>query len=161
MRILVVAFCALNLGACSTVTRGTTNQIQITSEPSGASVRTSLSQTCTTPCTISVSRKDEFQVTYTKEGYKESNIPVKTQIAGAGVAGFAGNVLVGGVVGMGVDAVTGSTLEHVPNPVHAVLEPNRPEPKLVAGKKGKKVKVAPKSVPKEAPVEEAAETPPA
>ena len=56
-------------------------------------------------------------------GYKPQEVPVKTQIAGAGAAGFAGNILLGGVVGMGVDAATGSTLEHVPNPVHVALEP--------------------------------------
>lgn len=51
-----------------------------------------------------------------------------TKVAGAGVAGFAGNLVVGGIVGMGVDAVTGSTLEHFPNPVFASLLPLRNVP---------------------------------
>ncbi len=38
-------------------------------------------------------RKDEFQVTFNKDGYKEAIIPVKTQMAGTGVAGLAGNAL--------------------------------------------------------------------
>lgn len=120
---------AVVLGGCATVTRGTTNQIQITSEPSGATVRTSLNHTCTTPCTLTVERKSEFSVVFTMDGFKEQIIEVKTQVAGAGVAGIAGNVIVGGVVGMGVDAATGSTLEHVPNPVHAVLQKNAPAPR--------------------------------
>jgi hypothetical protein len=60
---------------------------------------------------------------------------VATRVAGAGAAGFAGNVLVGGLVGMGVDAATGSTLEHYPNPVSVILEraggaarPAKPKP---------------------------------
>ncbi len=152
--ILIMALAPL-LGACATITRGTTNDIQITSEPSGANARTTLSHTCTTPCTIKVGRKDEFQVIYNKEGYKEASVPVKTQLAGAGVAGLAGNVLVGGVVGVGVDAYTGSSLEHTPNPVHAVLEPIRAESKAGAGKRGKAVQSKAKQ--KQAPAEPSSE----
>ena len=32
-------------------------------------------------------------------------------------AGFAGNLLPGGIIGMGVDAAAGATPEHAPNPV--------------------------------------------
>jgi PEGA domain len=110
------------LGACATVTRGTTNQIQIRSEPSGAQVTTSLAHACTTPCTITVNRKEEFTVLFRLQGYEDQTTEVRSQIAGAGVAGFAGNVIVGGVIGMGVDAATGSTLEHVPNPVVAIMQ---------------------------------------
>jgi hypothetical protein len=102
----------------------TTNQITISSEPAGAEARSSLGHACSaTPCTWEVSRKSEFVVTFAKEGYAEMQIPVATRVAGAGAAGFAGNILVGGLVGMGVDAATGSTLEHFPNPVLASLQP--------------------------------------
>ena len=48
---------------------------------------------------------------------------VQTRVAGSGAAGFAGNVLIGGIIGMGVNAATGSTLEHYPSPVTASLAP--------------------------------------
>lgn len=129
---------ALWLGGCATVTRGTTSQIQIESEPSGASVTTSLNHQCTTPCTITVSRKDEFSVVFKLDGYREQIIAVGTRVAGAGAAGIAGNVIVGGVVGMGVDAVSGSTLEHTPNPVKALMEklPPAPGPKRSPARRG-------------------------
>jgi hypothetical protein len=125
--IVLVAGAAI-LAGCATVTRGTTNQIQIRSEPSGAQVATSLAHNCMTPCTINVSRKDEFSITMTLPGYRTEKIEVGTRVAGAGVAGFAGNVIIGGVVGMGVDAVTGSTLEHYPNPVVVTLQRDMPPP---------------------------------
>lgn len=131
--------------ACATVTRGTNNQVQIDSEPAGAQATTSLNHTCTTPCTITVSRKDEFAVTFNKEGYETARVDVKTGIAGAGAAGFAGNVILGGVVGMGVDAATGATLEHTPNPVKAVLQPVKAPPKADTPKR-KRQKAAPKPV---------------
>jgi len=114
------------VSGCATVTRGTTDQVQLLSEPPGAEARTSMGHQCVTPCTLQFSRKDEFTVTFSKPGYREQQVAVTTQIAGAGAAGFAGNVVLGGVVGMGVDAATGSTLEHVPNPVSVVLDPVRP-----------------------------------
>jgi hypothetical protein len=146
--LILIAALAPVLSACATITRGTTNDIQISSEPSGANVRTSISHSCISPCTIKVGRRDEFQVVFNKDGYKEAVIPVKTQVAGAGVAGMAGNVLVGGVVGVGVDAYTGAAFEHSPNPVHAVLEPLRAEPKAAAKRGGKKAKVDVKAKPK-------------
>ncbi len=124
------------LGGCATVTRGTTSQVTIDSVPQGAEARTSSGHACAaTPCTIEVSRKSEFTVSYSKAGFKDAQVAVKTRIAGAGAAGFAGNVIVGGLIGMGVDAATGSTLEHDPNPVVATLEPDSPKITPRAGAK--------------------------
>lgn len=126
INVLVAAAAAAALGGCATVTRGTTSQVTITSEPAGAEARSSLGHACTaTPCTWEVSRKSEFVVNFTKNGYEDVQVPVSTRIAEAGAVGFAGNVLVGGLVGMGVDAATGSTLEHYPNPVLASLVPQK------------------------------------
>jgi hypothetical protein len=125
MRISLLAIIAgsLSMGACATVTRGTTEQITFDSEPPAA-MRTSTGLTCpTTPCTLQVDRKSEFVATFSKDGYASQDIMVQTRVAGSGAAGFAGNVLIGGIIGMGVDAATGSTLEHYPNPVTASLAP--------------------------------------
>lgn len=134
-RILLAAAVAAALGGCATVTRGTTDQITISSEPAGAEARSSLGHACTsTPCTWEVSRKSEFVVSFSKPGYEDTQVPVQTRIAGAGAAGFAGNVLIGGLIGMGVDAATGSTLEHYPNPVMASLAPLK---KAASGHRGR------------------------
>ena len=127
-QIILIALAAASLGGCATVTRGTTNKVQIVSEPNGASARTSFGHQCTTPCTLSVSRKDEFSVVVSAPGYEEQRVDVKTQLAGTGAAGFAGNIVAGGVVGMVVDASTGATLEHSPNPVSVTLRPLAPAP---------------------------------
>lgn len=127
-QIIFIALAAASLGGCATVTRGTTNQVQIVSEPAGASARTSFGHQCNTPCTLSVSRKDEFSVLISAPGYEEQRVDVKTQLAGTGAAGFAGNIVAGGVVGMVVDASKGATLEHSPNPVTVSLRPLAPAP---------------------------------
>jgi len=146
MRVSILAILAssLALGACATVTRGTTEQITFDSTPA-AEMRTSTGLSCpTTPCTLEVNRKSEFIATFSKQGYESQNVTVQTRVAGAGAAGFAGNVLVGGIVGMGVDAATGSTLENYPNPVTVSLAP------LVLSRKNKPQKnMAPRGPVKE------------
>ena len=123
MRIFATFVAGLLVTGCASVTRGTTNQVQINSSPPEAHARTSMGHSCTTPCTLQFARRDEFTVLISKPGYHSVEIPVRTQVAGAGVAGFAGNIVLGGAVGMVVDASTGATLEHVPNPVTADLTP--------------------------------------
>ena len=43
-------------------------------------------------------------------------------MATSGGAALAGNVLVGGIIGLGVDAATGASKELTPNPVSVTLE---------------------------------------
>jgi hypothetical protein len=151
-RLLAAVAAALSMGGCATVTRGLDSQVQVNSDPPGATVQTSLSQQCVTPCTLKVARKDEFTVTISKPGYEPQSIFVTTKLAEAGAAGFAGNVLVGGIVGMGVDAATGATLEHYPNPVTAALVPLRPGAPQRGRGKPPPVAVRPAGPPEQAPV---------
>jgi len=122
---LAAALVAVSLAACGSVTRGTTELIAFTSEPPGAAVATTTNRYCpTTPCSLDVPRSEEFDVTFTKPGFQPQTVPVRTKLAGAGAAGFAGNVLAGGVIGMGVDAYTGAAMDHTPNPVAVTLVPD-------------------------------------
>ena len=92
---------------------------------SGADVRTSTGFTCTTPCTMTVNRKNEFSVTFTKAGVEPEEVEVKTRIAGEGAAaGIVGDAIGGGVMGLAADAASGATLEHRPNALQIILYPN-------------------------------------
>jgi phage-related minor tail protein len=62
-------------------------------------------------------RNQSFSAQFNLEGFAPQSVDVATQIAGAGAAGMAGNLLLGGIVGAAVDASTGAANEHVPNPV--------------------------------------------
>jgi hypothetical protein len=122
-RILLCAVAVATAG-CASVVRGTTEKIVVTSEPADAAIRTSLGHACpTSPCTVEISRKTELTAYAEKPGFKPGSIYIGTKFSGGGAAGLAGNVLVGGVIGVGVDAMTGATLDHFPNPAHIVLAP--------------------------------------
>ncbi|WP_322516945.1 translation initiation factor 2 [Rhodopseudomonas palustris] len=117
---------ALLLSGCASVTRGTTENISIASTPSGALASvagTDAPFSCVTPCVVEVNRNADITVSLSKEGYEPQIIPLTREISGGGGAGFAGNILLGGVVGMGVDAATGAAMDHKPNPVVVTLQP--------------------------------------
>ncbi len=110
--------CAECLAGCATAVRGTTEDVVINYAPADATVTTSLNHNCeATPCTVKVSRKQEFAITASKPGYQSQTVQVNTKFSKGGATGVAGNILLGGVIGVGVDAATGATLDHYPNPV--------------------------------------------
>jgi hypothetical protein len=114
---------AVSLGACATLTRGTVQPFVVETTPAGAAVKTSNGFTCpATPCTFSMPRKEAFTVTVSKEGYATQTAEVKSEMAGGGAAGMAGNVLLGGLIGIGVDATSGALNDLTPNPLLLVMQ---------------------------------------
>jgi hypothetical protein len=122
-RATLVCAAILTIQGCATVTRGTTEAWTVESDPIGAEVTLSSGETCTTPCTLTKKRKDPFMVTVEKEGFESVQTQIQSQVAGAGAAGMAGNVLIGGIIGIGVDAATGATKELKPNPLVIKMVP--------------------------------------
>lgn len=126
LRPIFVVAAALSLAGCATITRGSNDTLVVNSTPTGAQVKMSDGQTCNnTPCTFKVPRKSELNVLVTKDGCKHQQVRVSNKVAGGGSAAMAGNVLVGGIIGAGVDASTGAMLDLVPNPVEVTLECRR------------------------------------
>lgn len=125
MRVPCVASCVaaalVALPGCATITRGTTETLSIQSEPPGASVELSNGQTCRTPCSLEVKRKNEYLVYLRKDGFEPAQMTVTPKVAASGAAGMTGNVLFGGIIGLGVDAATGASKSLNPNPAHVHL----------------------------------------
>lgn len=127
----IVTLCVM-LGGCASVTRGTTENIAISSTPSGAEAVISgldVPTTCTTPCAVVAKRNADISITFQKEGYESQVVQLTKEIPATGAAGFAGNILAGGLIGMGVDAATGAATAHKPNPVIVTLQPSAPPPR--------------------------------
>jgi hypothetical protein len=117
--------------------------------PSGATADVSGLDTpaaCVTPCVVQAKRNADITVTINKDGYVPQTIPLTKEIPGSGAAGFAGNLLLGGLVGMGVDAATGAALDHKPNPVIVTLQPvTRVAPRAATPRAPKRPPPAPQS----------------
>ena len=118
----------LTLPACATVTRGTNTDFNVRTDPAGAAVKTTNGYTCAaTPCAMRMPRKSSFQATITKPGYKTVTATIGNRVSGGGGAGLAGNILIGGIIGAGVDAGTGAALDLRPDPLVVKLEPGEGE----------------------------------
>ena len=116
---------AVALSGCGSITRGTTEKIVFLSEPAGAAMTTDTKYACpATPCSLDVERSDAFDATFAKPGYRSQTVSVRTKVVGSGAAGMAGNLLAGGIVGIGVDAYTGAAYDHTPNPAQRFLVPD-------------------------------------
>lgn len=102
---------------CATVTRGRYQAWTVETAPSGAIVSLSNGERCETPCTLKLRRKYPFAVEICKTGYHAVNTTVQSQVSGAGAVGMAGNVILGGIIGAGVDVGTGAAKELKPNPL--------------------------------------------
>ncbi len=119
---------AVALTGCATITRGTNEVFVIDSEPLGALATLSNGLSCTTPCSLKVKRRGDFVVTLSKDGYETVTANITSSVDNAGAAGMAGNVLLGGVIGAGVDAGTGAMHSHKPNPLSVKLVPLEDSP---------------------------------
>ena len=127
LRAAAMSAAVLSLGACATVPRGEHTAWEVRTTPPGAQVKTSNGMICdSTPCSLRMMRKDNFTATISKVGYKSVEVRVTNKVSGQGGLGLAGNVLIGGVIGLGVDAVTGASLDLTPNPVDLNLEKDAP-----------------------------------
>lgn len=111
------------LPACATVTRGTTQQFTVQSTPPGARASTSNGFQCdATPCTFRMPRKDAFAITISHPGYASQTHAIESKISGGGGTAMAGNILIGGLIGAGVDTVSGAMNDLTPNPLVVTLE---------------------------------------
>jgi hypothetical protein len=131
MCVVVLCVLALCCAGCASVTRGVDEQIAVASTPSGAQAVVSGSsypEPCVTPCAITVKRSDDISIAFSKDGYEPQVVTLTKDVSSTGAAGFAGNLLLGGVIGMAVDGANGAALDHKPNPVIVTLQPVAPPP---------------------------------
>jgi hypothetical protein len=110
--------------SCATITRGVHEKLKVESEPTGADVRLSSGQKGVTPATFVMSRKENFAVTVSKAGYLAQTVKVESKFSSTGGTAMAGNFLAGGIIGVGVDAMSGATSSLYPNPVSVRLVPS-------------------------------------
>src|SRR6516164_8362030 len=119
-RVIAVMACGFMLSACSATMPSldflkSTPQpetLAIESEPPGAEAKTSLGESCRTPCKLSAQPGSEFSVTLALSGYQPQTVSVRREADGAAAAPRL-----------------------APNPVHVALRPVAPAKKLVAKKR--------------------------
>jgi len=124
-RYIVILSCAILLVACATITKGTTQLVAI--DTPGAPGATCTIQTPSepqlvrTPGSVMLSKgSSSLAISCTKECY----LPGSSVIPSNAEAMAAGNVILGGVIGLGVDAATGA-MNHYSDLVTVAMVPDQ------------------------------------
>ena len=116
--ILIVIF--LLQTHCATIVKDPYEEFIIDTLPAGAKV-TYGNQTCHTPCTLDLKRRQQYDVSITKSGYKS----LTYELNGKSWDGWLwGNIvfLVGAPIGVAVDFITGKAYDYSPSEIKVKLE---------------------------------------
>ena len=116
--VLMVITAMLMLSSCASITTGPTQLVAIDSNPQGANVTTDTGYKGETPCNFKLERRTNHIVTIKKKGYKTAQVVLTKAMCGS----TAGNIIVGGIIGVGVDAMTGAMWKLVPEKIYVELE---------------------------------------
>ena len=114
-RLAVLAFVVL-LPGCATVLKGTHDNVALDTVPAGASCTVDrdgarVAEIPATPGTVRVSEsRHDLQVTCVRDGYQTAQTAARPRFNGATFF----NILLGGIPGMLVDAVSGANMTYPP-----------------------------------------------
>jgi len=111
------AVAGLGLCACASIVHGNHQQVAISSVPSGASVTVDNAARGTTPLVASLTRKDTHVVRLELPGYRPYEATLNRKLSGW----FWGNIVFGGLIGIGVDAISGGMYRLSPEEVSAAM----------------------------------------
>jgi len=106
---LAALLCASGLSGCATIIDGTTQPVSVNTTPQDGAKCTLVNSQgtwyLTTPGSTTVHKtKNDMTISCTKDGFAGGQTLAKSHFGGA----TAGNVILGGVVGIGVDAASGA-----------------------------------------------------
>ncbi len=116
---LLFAAYALLSGCATIVHLGGSEEINLSSEPAGAKVVIDGTELGVTPLATKVERKKDHAIVLNKEGFQETQTRVESHISWW----VAGNVILGGLVGILVDVMSGGGYTIEPDAVAVTLKP--------------------------------------
>ena len=98
----------LPLQACASIVTGSTDTVRISSSPSGADFRTNTGHQGTTPAEITIPDTVALTVTVSAPGHETTTTTLSSRMSGW----FAGNLLLGGIIGGAIDLISGNWRTH-------------------------------------------------
>jgi uncharacterized protein YceK len=107
----------LLISGCATIIHGTRQDVGISSTPTGASVTIDSLQSGTTPVFSKLRRKDNHVVRISLAGYQPIDLTLTSSVSGW----VWGNIAIGGLIGLAVDAISGGMYKLSPEELSAAL----------------------------------------
>lgn len=121
MKIIIKAFLLSSLvllSSCATIISGSRQSVEISSEPSSAIVYVNEIEIGKTPVQKKLKRNQEYQLILKLNGYKTYETKLEKKFN----AWYIGNVLIGGLVGLIVDPITGAMFKLKPEEIDGNLK---------------------------------------
>ena len=114
----ILLLSVLLLSSCSTIISGSRQNVEITSEPISAKVYINEIEIGETPVQKNLKRNQEYQLTLKLDGYKtyETKLEKKFNVW------YIGNVLIGGIIGLVIDPITGAMHKLKPEEIDGNLK---------------------------------------
>ncbi|MBU0768510.1 MAG: PEGA domain-containing protein [Proteobacteria bacterium] len=119
----VICFLTIAISGCATVTTGQYQRVSVDSYPQEANVKISSGYRGVTPCSFDLKRNKDHVINISKNGYMTAQVTLRKTLCGS----TAGNLIIGGVIGLGVDAMTGACFKLIPENVYVELIPGKEE----------------------------------
>lgn len=118
--LVAALFASLTCCSCATIISGTHQHVTFESAPPGATVRVEGYPEVTTPGSLELARKNGHQAMIHKDGYRDEAVPIKCDLNLVSL----GNILIGGIPGLLIDAGDGAMGELKPSSVSVTLQPS-------------------------------------
>lgn len=115
-KLLAVAGVAI-IAACATIMHGSSQDVGISSSPTGAKVTIDNMPLGMTPVVAHLRRKDNHVIKIEMDGYQPFEMPTTRKVSGW----VWGNIVFGGLIGLAVDAITGGLYNVNPDQVAGTL----------------------------------------
>ena len=111
------------LTSCASIIHGRRQEVTVSSNPTGVTVTDGVNS-WVTPAKISLPRKTAHMLTFFKPGYRPQIVRLERTVSGA----VFGNIIIPfGLVGWGIDAISGAQWKLLPEMVDVTMMPERGE----------------------------------
>ncbi|HVX90274.1 MAG TPA: PEGA domain-containing protein [Candidatus Paceibacterota bacterium] len=115
--IVATAAIATLLAGCASIIHGTSQDVGISSSPTGAAVWIDNAEKGRTPLIAKLARRDNHVIKIQMDGYQPFEATVTHSVSGW----VWGNIVFGGLVGLAVDAISGGLYKLTPEQVSGTL----------------------------------------
>ena len=116
-KILILIIGCTILTNCASIIHGSRQNIAFSSNPAGADVYINGQNQGKTPVIVNLKRNNNYSVEINLIGY----LPYKIHVTKSVDAWIAGNIIFGGLIGLAVDAASGSMYKLTPGQLNARL----------------------------------------
>lgn len=106
------------ISSCATIINRTKQTIFLQTDPPVATAIIDGVQRVETPASIKLKRGKDHHITFEKVGYRNTDVIVEKEISGW----IWGNIILGGLIGLGIDFISGGAYKLEPETVHVTLQ---------------------------------------